>query len=243
MPNGFARPRPSPGMSRRAPEFALLIGLVLALAYVGFVALVSGGAALLAPRQLVGTVAVALVLSYPFAIYAVHYDDDPTTVLPPVAVGLAGGLVAALVAVAGAVAGVPVEAALVALLAGLPVGAYVVTYGGLDLPDARAVAAVGVLCGVGVVLAGLVVGPASLAAVAGLLCFLAAAAYHDHVARVPLAPERGLAAGLLLAGVVAAAGLGLSAATFAVAVSALAPLAGGVGYAYGRRLLAVSGGY
>jgi len=227
-------------MSRRAPEFALLVGLVLAVAYVGFVTLVTAGAALLDPGQLVGTVAVAVLLSYPFAAYAVHYDEDPTTVLPPVPVAVAAGLVAAVVAVGGALAGVPVEGLVVALLAGLPVGAYAVGYAGVDLPPARPVAAVAVTCGLGVVAAGLAVGPPSLAALAALSCFLAGAAYHDRVARVPLAPERGLLAGLLLAGVVGAAGVGVGATTFAVAVSAFAPLLGGVGYAYGRRLVAVS---
>lgn len=228
------------GMSRRAPEFALLTGLVLAVAYVGFVALVTGGAAILDPGQLVGTVAVAVIVAYPFAAYAVHYDEDPTTVLPPVPVAVAVGLVAALVAGGGVFAGVPVEGLVVALLAALPVFAYAVGYAGVDLPPARPVAAVAILCGLGVLAAGLAVGPPSLAALAALLCFLAGAAYHDHVARVPLAPERGLLAGLVLAGVVGAVGVGLDAPTFAVAVSAFAPLLGGVGYAYGRRLVAVS---
>ena len=117
-----------------------MTALVLGVAAGGFVAWTGRPA---------DAVLVAAVATYPFAAYAVVRDDDPTTVLPPAAVALAG-LVVWLAAPLGAlVSGNSVIGAVTlgTVLASPPV-AYAVRYGERG-PPPRVVLVAGVLVGLG----------------------------------------------------------------------------------------------
>lgn len=158
-------------MNRRAPELALLAGLVLALSIGGFALWATGD---LTPSLLTGA-----ALLYPFACYAVVHDDDPTTVLPARAVGLLGALAGALLVLDALVTGPssatnPVAALLrglfLGLLVALPPAAYAVAYGDSRsrIPPRPAFAAALAL-GLLLVVAGTLAGTAFGAAAGGLL--------------------------------------------------------------------------
>ena len=113
-------------MNRYAPELALLVGGVLGAAFGGFVLVVLG--------EFYSAAVVAAVCIYPFAAYAIHTDDDPTTVVPPRAVTAIAAIVAVGIMVDGVrLFGMSVETLLLSSLFAvgvfLPVAAYATSYG------------------------------------------------------------------------------------------------------------------
>ncbi|ESP88633.1 hypothetical protein K933_07958 [Candidatus Halobonum tyrrellensis G22] len=214
------------------PELALVTGVFLAVSL--------GGFALWATRDVSRSLLAAVVLLYPFALYAVRYDDDPTTVLPPRAVGAAGALAAAAVVADTLVRATdaPLAAALRGLFFGLVVAlppvAYAARYGARAAPGrARAVLAGSALGGGGLVFAGAVAGSV-FGPAAGLLVALAGALYaHEHGVRTDRTTKlAGVAAGLLLAAVALVAGLSAAESPLAYVLAAVAlVLAPGTYYA------------
>jgi len=194
-------------MNRYAPELALVTGGLLGIVFGGFV-LVSVG-------EFYSAALVCVVLGYPFAAYAIHTDDEPTTVLPPGAVTAVAGLVAV-----GVVADVLrlfepsvdslLVGILVALIVFLPVAAYATGYGTPPPWLApRLVEAGGTLLAVGLLAGGLVSGAAVPAATSAVAVFVAAMLFAARSTGVSprrrrLVPVGGLvvAAGLLAVGVV-----------------------------------------
>ncbi|MFD1642533.1 hypothetical protein [Halohasta litorea] len=193
-------------MNRYAPELALITGGLLGIVFGGFV-LVSVG-------EFYSAALICVLLGYPFAAYAIHTDDEPTTVLPPRAVIAVAGLAAV-----GVIADVLrlfapsleslLVGILVALVVFLPVAAYAAGYG---TPPAwlgsRLVEAGGTLLAAGLLAAGLVSGaavPASTSAVAVFVATMLFAARSTGVSprRRRLVPVGGLvvAAGILAVGV------------------------------------------
>ncbi|MFC7135978.1 hypothetical protein [Halobaculum litoreum] len=143
-------------MNRRAPELALLTGFLLAVPIAAFAGWASGD---VTPSLLTG-----VGLLYPFALYAVYHDDDPTTVLPPRVVAVVGtlaGLVLVGDAVATAGARLPVavlRGTFLGLLVAAPTWAYGVVYTpARRLPDGRAFLVAGGVAGAALLLAGLLV--------------------------------------------------------------------------------------
>jgi hypothetical protein len=184
-------------MSRRVPELALLTGVFLGLSLFVWGVLFTGNVPL--------TTLSAVVVCYPFAGYAVHHSPDPTEVLPPRVVAVAGVLVGA---VAGLWALVGVEAVnllpagllagFVALAVALPALAYAVLYGTEPLPIPAPVAlAVGTLAGIGFLVAGLLADAVFLASINAVLSFLAGALYAGSRG---LDPVRRFGRGVVLAG-------------------------------------------
>lgn len=160
-------------MNRRAPELALLTGLLLAFPIAGF--------ALWATGDVTRSLLTGVGLLYPFAIYAVYHDGDPTAVLPPRGVAAAGSF-AGLVLVADAIAtgsGRSSTAALrgtfLGLLVAAPTWAYAVGYlSSRRLPDGRALLFGGGIAGAALLLSGLLVGT-PFGAAAALVCWVTGA--------------------------------------------------------------------
>ncbi|PSQ00886.1 hypothetical protein BRC94_04885 [Halobacteriales archaeon QS_5_70_17] len=184
-------------MSRRVPELALVTGVALGLPLALFVALFAGSP--------VSAAAVGLALCYPFAAYAVHYDEDPTTVLVPRWVLAAGAAAGALIVAVGALTGEAGAGVAVGSVAAVPALAYHARYGdppaglrrGTVLAAGGVVAAVAVL--VGAALGGLVP-----AAVGAALTAVGAADYGERVGgRLPRQTERCAVAGCLGGGALA----------------------------------------
>jgi hypothetical protein len=184
-------------MSRRVPELALLTGLFLGLSLFIAGVLFTGNVPL--------TTLSAVVVCYPFAGYAVHHSPDPTEVLPPRVVAVAGVLVGS---VAGLWALVDVEpvnllpvgliAGFVALVVALPTLAYAVVYGERPLPIPAPVALVaGTVAAVGFLVAGLLANAVLLASVNAMLAFLAGALYASSRG---FDPVRRFGRGVVLAG-------------------------------------------
>lgn len=194
-------------MNRYAPELALVTGGLLGFVFGGFV--------LFAVGEFYSAAVVCVLLGYPFAAYAIHTDDEPTTVLPPRAVTAVAGLAAVGVVVDVLRLFAPtVESLLVgilvALLVFLPVAAYATRYG---TPPAwlgpRVVEAGGTLLSVGLLAGGLISGAAVLAAISAVAVFVATMLFTARSTGVSprrrrLVPVSGLlaAAGLLAIGVV-----------------------------------------
>lgn len=164
-------------MSRRVPEFALVIG--------GFLALTVLATGVAFTGDVARSVLTAAIVGMPFGIYAVYHSDDPTTVLPPRLV-LTGATVLGGLLVVAAVPG-PTDrlprrllyALFVALVVGLPLATYAVRYGKLRPLPPRSTAAGTALLGVVLLVAGPFVGDAVLGAVDGVLVFLAGMGYAD----------------------------------------------------------------
>ncbi|MFC7071081.1 hypothetical protein [Halobaculum lipolyticum] len=162
-------------MNRRAPELALLTGLLLALPIAAFAQWATG--------DVTRSLLTGVGLLYPFALYAVYHDDDPTTVLPPAAVAVAGTL-AGLVLLGDALATAGPRAPTAALrgtflglLVAAPTWAYAVVYTPTRrLPDGRALLLAGGVAGAALLLAGLLVGSPFGAASALLLWVVGALA-------------------------------------------------------------------
>jgi len=113
-------------MNRYAPELALVVGGVLGIAFGGFVLFVLG--------EFYSAAVVCAVCVYPFAAYAVHTDDEPTTVLPPRGVTVFAALVAVGVVVDslrlfGPSLETILSSSLLAVGVFLPVAAYASRYG------------------------------------------------------------------------------------------------------------------
>jgi len=143
-------------VNRRAPELALVTGLLLAVPI--------GGFALWATGDVSRSLLTGAGLLYPFAVYAVYHDDDPTTVLPPRAVAVAGGLLGAVPFADAVVAdaplpGVALRGAFLGLLVAAPAWAYALGYGrAARLPDGRLSLAGAGVAGAALLLVGLLVG-------------------------------------------------------------------------------------
>jgi len=194
-------------INRYAPELALVAGGLLGTVFGGFV--------LFAVGEFYSAALVCVLLGYPFAAYAIHTDDEPTTVLPPRAVTAVAGLTAiGVVADVLRLFGPSVDSlligVLVALVVFLPVAAYATGYG---TPPAwlgpRLVEAGGTLLAAGLLAGGLVSGAAVPAATSAVAVFVAAMLFAARSTGVSprrrrLAPIGGLllAAGLLAVGLV-----------------------------------------
>ncbi|MFD1647140.1 hypothetical protein [Haloarchaeobius litoreus] len=166
-------------MSRRVPEMAIVVGVLFASGWLAFVLLVEGDRLL---RELAGILPVVLVaaaLCYPFAAWAVYFDDDPASTFPPIPVAGVAGLAALVPVVAGALGGQPLFGLLVGTVVALPPAAYALVYGD-SLPPARATLAGGTVVGVGVAAVGVVAGQPYLAAPVALAAFLGGVAVHDR---------------------------------------------------------------
>lgn len=222
-------------MNRRAPELALLAGLLLSLSIGGFAFWATGE---LTPSLLTGA-----VLCYPFARYAVVHDDDPTTVLPPRAVGLFGVLAGTLLvfdslATGPSPAANPVAALLRGLFLGslvaLPPAAYAVARGASvsDVPP-RPVFAAALAFGLLLVVAGALAETAFGAAAGGLLA-LAGGLYARERGYRPNHDARlaGVGGGVIVGGALVVFGLARDEAVLASVLAAVGVvLAPGVYYA------------
>ncbi|MFW5977928.1 MAG: hypothetical protein ACOCP2_01665 [Halohasta sp.] len=194
-------------MNRYAPELALVAGGLLGVVFGGFIFVSLG--------EFYSAAVVCVLLAYPFAAYAIHTDDEPTTVLPPRTVTVVAGLTAI-----GVVIDVlrlfetTVESLLIglvlSLLVFLPVAAYATRYG---TPPTwltpRRVETGGTLLAAGLLAGGLVGGAATSGAISGVAVFVAAMLFAARSTGVSprrrrLVPVAGMvaAAGLLAAGII-----------------------------------------
>ncbi len=124
----FHAPSESRSVTRRVPELAVLVGLVLAGTVLAAVVVLEP-AFVTDPEFLLVTVTFVLALLYPFATFAVVRMEDPTWLLPPDRLLLVATVLAAGVGLVGASAD-PVFAAVVAALLALPPVVYNAEYGG-----------------------------------------------------------------------------------------------------------------
>jgi hypothetical protein len=193
-------------VTRRVPEFALLTGLVLAGA--------TGAFALWATGRLHQSLLTALLLLYPFAAYAVHRDDDPTNVLVPSWVAVAGLAVGAIVVLdvlwqaRSGLAAAAVRGLFLGSLAAAPTLGYAVRYDRSLGPSPRAVRAVAVAAAVLFPLIG-VIGATWYGAGTGLLWGLGGGLYADRRGLWLSRRQRGgaVVAGLRLGAVLVVGGL------------------------------------
>lgn len=173
-------PAPSGGMSRRVPEAAVLVGVVLALSFAAYGALFGDP---------LPTALVSALLLYLFVGYAVVVDDDPAATLRPdpvLAVAVAaGGLALAY----GLVVSRPFWGLLVGLVLAVPAALFHAAHAESVNPlSPDATLAAGALAGVVVLLAGVGPGVASatpgasvtVAALDAGLLVLGAAEYHTR---------------------------------------------------------------
>jgi len=193
-------------MNRYAPELALIVGGVLGASFGGFVLFVLG--------EFYSAAVVCAVCSYPFAAYAIHTDDEPTTVLPPRAVTLIAALVAVGVLLdsfrqLGSTGEAALVGSLFAVSIFLPVAAYGSRYGeSTPWGRPRVLEAVCLLLA-GLLLAGSLTTGATTGAVSAVVVFVAGVVYGaqsthtDHRSRQRWLPLAGLtvAGGLLAVGV------------------------------------------
>ncbi|MFC6837257.1 hypothetical protein [Halomarina ordinaria] len=159
--------------SRRVPEVAIVVGLVLAFPAGLFVALFEGDP--------LAALALALVLFYPFVAYSVAASPDPTTVLVPRYVLAAGAGGAALTALVGLALGRVAAGLAVGLFVAVPAVAYHTRYGPRvnPLPPRRTLALGGSVAAL-VLLAGLATDAGVVGAVGTLLALLGSADYHGR---------------------------------------------------------------
>lgn len=216
---------------RRVPEAALAVGVLLSATFVVFVVLVQRER-LLAGTEPLSTLAVAVALLYPFAVWAVYHSDDPTWALPPRAVAAAAGALAVGALAVGALRSAPLLGVSVALLTLLPPLAYWLTAAETERVPPRPLLAAGAVGALAIVCLGVAVEGPLVAAVDALALFLPAVAYHAREARRPLSPA--LTLGLGTAGTAAVVGvaLALSASTYATLASATTVALGAVLAAY-----------
>jgi len=115
-------------VTRRVPELALLVGLVLAGSFLA--AVVALEPAFVAdPATLLVTVTLALAVLYPFAAFAVIRMEDPTWLLPPDTVLSVAAVASAGVGLVGATAEPTLAVAVAAFLV-LPPAVYNAGNGG-----------------------------------------------------------------------------------------------------------------
>ncbi len=218
-------------MSRRVPEAALAVGVLLSLTFVAFVGLVQGAGALSGTAPL-ATLAVAVAVLYPFAVWSVYHSGDPTWALPPDAVAGAAGAVGLLALGVGALRGAPLLGVSVALLTALPPLAYWVTADETRRVPPRPLLAGAGAVALGVVLLGVAVEGPLVAAVDALAVFLPAVAYHVRADGRALAPAPTLGLGLASVAVVGALAVALGTSTYATLASATTVGMGAVLAAY-----------
>jgi hypothetical protein len=195
-------------MSRRVPEFAVVTGVFLGLSVV-----VTG---LTLGWSLYATVVLAALASYPFVGFGLVRDDDPAATIRPRWVLAAGVILAALGALGvllGASAPTPGDllfALLVALVLAAPAAAYATHYGASVNPlSARVTVLAGVIGGVGLALAGLLLNAPYAGTGAGVLVGLGGALYGTArgVTFDVRTKRRAAAVGALLGGTIAGAGV------------------------------------
>jgi len=201
-------------VSRRVPEAALAVGVLLSVTFVAFVALTRGGRSLAGTEPL-ATLGVAVALLYPFAVWSVYHSDDPTWALPPRTVAVVASTVAVAALAVGVVRGAALLGVSVALLTVLPPLAYWLT--AADAPavgprPALGVASAGALA---VVVLGVVVEGPLLAAVDALAVFLPAVAYYVRAGGGRLSTVTTLGLGGVAAGVVVLTATVVAASTYA----------------------------
>lgn len=173
-------------MSRRVPEMAIVVGVLFAAGWLAFVLLVEGERLLREPAGLLPVVLVAAFLCYPFAAWAVYFDDDPAGTFPPGPVAGVAALVGLVPVVAGALGDRPLFGLLVGTAVALPPAGYALKYGD-SLPPARPTLAAGTVVGVAVAAVGVLVGQPYLAAPVAVAAFLGGVGVHDR-AGAPLLP-------------------------------------------------------
>jgi hypothetical protein len=161
-------------MSRRVPEFALVVGVFLGLS-----ALVSG---VVLGSGLLPTVLFAAVVTYPFVAFGLVRDDDPAAVVPPRWVLLAGVVWASLGVVGVFAADVSLAAiataGLVGLVLFLPSAAYAVRHGaGVNPLSGVQTLAVAAVAAAGLLVVGLVAGRPLTGVVAAVLAVVSAGLY------------------------------------------------------------------
>ncbi|MGQ4556711.1 hypothetical protein [Halobellus sp. GM3] len=192
-------------MTRRVPEFAVLIGVFLGVSVV-----VTG---ITLGWSLYDTVVVAALVSYPFVGFGVVRDDDPAATIRPRWVLAAGGTVAGLGALSVLLdrPALAPETPLVAWLVGLvlfaPPAAYAVRYGADVNPlSPETTVLVGAAVGLALAVAGLLVDSPLTGVAAGAVSGLGAALYGTARGVDPDARTKRLAAsggGLIGLGIVA----------------------------------------
>ncbi|WP_049985082.1 hypothetical protein [Halobellus rufus] len=161
-------------MSRRVPEFAVLIGIFLGLSVVVTGITLGWG--------LYATVVLGALVSYPFVGFGIVRDDDPAATLRPRWL-LAGGVVVAAAGSLGVVLEDPtaaglLRAALVGLVLVAPPAGYAAHFGaGVNPLSPRTSVAVGAATGVVLAISGPLVGEPLVGVAAGVLCALGAALY------------------------------------------------------------------
>jgi hypothetical protein len=194
-------------MNRYAPELALVAGGLLGAVFGGFV--------LFSVGEFYSAVVVCVLLAYPFAAYAIHNDDEPSTVLPPRAVtGVAGlaavGVVLDVLRLFSPTLGSLLLGFLLALVVFLPVATYATGYGRPPTwLSPRLVETGGTLLAVGLLIAGLASGASTVGSISAVVVFLAATLFAARSTGISrrrrrVVPIAGLftAAGVLLVGVV-----------------------------------------
>lgn len=162
-------------MSRRVPEAAPLVGVVLAFAVAAF------GALFAPPGSLLSVALLAALPLYGFTAFGVARSREPTRAIPPDPVLAVGLLAGAAVGGYGIATGADVAfAAFVALALAAPPAAYHARYGHPvnPLSPRATVAAAGALA-VGLLGVGIAEGDPALGAVDAALVVLAAADYRD----------------------------------------------------------------
>lgn len=132
-------------MSRHAPELALVVGALLALAFAAY--------GLLFSDAVLATLLVSVTLLYAFATFAVLRDDDPAAVLRPRPALAAAGAFGALTFAYGVAVSQPLFGLLVALLAVVPVVLYHGRYGSGTSPLSPRVTLVSAVLAAALVLA------------------------------------------------------------------------------------------
>ncbi|KTG10688.1 hypothetical protein AUR64_05680 [Haloprofundus marisrubri] len=203
-------------MSRHVPEFALVTGALLSLSF-----LVSS---LVLTGDVLRSTLVAVFLGYPFVAYGVVHDDDPTNVLPPMAVLALGGLVGVVLlaeaTLGGSRAATPLSGftfgVLLGLLALLPPLVYYLRYGAAVNPLTPGKTALGCfVVAVGLLAVGFLADTVLYATADALLVSLTGALYAARRGALPSPSTRrllvfgGVAAGVCLLAVGSALGVTL----------------------------------
>ncbi|WP_336024497.1 hypothetical protein [Halobellus salinisoli] len=161
-------------MSRRVPEFAVIIGVFLGLSVVVTGVTLGWG--------LYATVVVGALVSYPFVGFGIVRDDDPAATLRPRWL-LAGGAVIAAsgslgVLVDDLTAGGALRAALVGIALAAPPAGYAAHFGADVNPlSPRTSVLLGAAAGVVLALSGTLVGDPLVGVAAGVICALGGALY------------------------------------------------------------------
>ncbi|MFW6321013.1 MAG: hypothetical protein ACOC0Z_04125 [Halohasta sp.] len=216
-------------MNRYAPELALVAG--------GLLGVVFGGFALFSVGEFYSAALVAALCCYPFGAYAIHTDEDPTTVLPPrVIVAVAGvvavGVVVDVLRLSSASAGSLLFGLAVGLVVFLPAAAYATAYG--DPPAwlaPRPVEIGATVLAFALLAGGIASGAAASGSVSALLVFVAGTTFAARSTGVDPRRRRRLpVAGLLLAAVLLIVGVARGGPLDPWVLASLAAVCGPLGY-------------